>query len=88
MMLVGEFLFCIVCMFVHRFSEGGWWGRVRRSVLVVVSCFVFALCTYVLECIVMYFPSLIKLVMAFILHVIISRIYGIEGWFLMFELPI
>ena len=46
MMLVGEFLYCIVCMFVHRFSEGWWWGRVRRSVyLVVVSCLVFALCT-------------------------------------------
>ena len=47
-----------------------------RSGVLFSFCF-----AHILECIVMYFPSLIKLVMAFILHVIFSRIYGIEGSF-------
>ena len=75
-------------MFVHRFSEGGWWGESEKisTRSGVFFCFCFVQMSWSVSLCIS--PLLIKLVMAFILHVIISRIYGIEGWFLMFELPI
>ena len=64
-------------MFVHGFSEGGWWGESEKISISRsgVSCFDFALCTYVLECIVMYFPSFDKAGNGFHISMSLSVVY-------------